>query len=287
MYKQSSSIHVAWVWVMAFGALMPVTVPKNGGDTREDADQLIRAVVANELKAQLQNGSLWRYQETKEQGGETQLLEIVETNQGNLRRTIKMDGQPLTRQQVSAEDARIQHFLSNPRTRQNERRKQQQDFASEQHFLGMLPDAFHFQNAGKDGILIKLNFEPNPAFHPSRREGQVFHHMEGSIWLDPVHMRIARVTGHLISEVKFGGGILGHLAKGGTFLVEQQEVSSGCWRLTHLEVNMKGKALFFKTIDVNQKLQNFNFERIAPQTTLQGAAEMLKHRPVQLTISAW
>jgi len=152
MYKQSSSIHVAWVWVMAFGALMPVTVPKNGGDTREDADQLIRAVVANELKAQLQNGSLWRYQETKEQGGKTQLLEIVETNQGNLWRTIRIDGQSLTLQQVSAEDARIQHFLSSPRTRQNERRKQLQDLASEQHFLGMLPDAFHFKMQAKMGF---------------------------------------------------------------------------------------------------------------------------------------
>jgi len=128
------------------------------------------------------------------------------------------------------------------------------------------------------GALIKLSFEPNPAFHPSRCERQVFHYSESSIWLDPVHMRVVRVAGHLTSEVKFGGGILGLLARGGTFLVEQQEVRSGCWKLTDLEVNMKGKALFFKTIDVNQKLQNFNFDPVAAETTLQDAAQMLKYR---------
>jgi len=63
----------------------------------------------------------------------------VETKQGNLRRTIKMDGQPLTPQQVSAEDARIQHFLSIlERDKTNEETTTR--LRSEQHFVGMLPE---------------------------------------------------------------------------------------------------------------------------------------------------
>jgi len=53
--------------------------------------------------------------------------------------------------------------------------------------------------------------------------------------------------------VKFGGGLLGHLHPGGTLDVKQAEVAPGYWELTVLNVHMKGKALFFKTIAVNQK----------------------------------
>ena len=42
-----------------------------------------------------------------------------------------------------------------------------------------------------------------------------------------------------------GWGWLGHLDKGGTLLVTQQDLGSGHWELTMLDVEMNGKALFF------------------------------------------
>ena len=77
--------------------------------------------------------------------------------------------------------------------------------------------------------------------------------MEGVLWLDANKKRLAEISGHLTHEVKFGGGLLGHLDPGGTFHVTQQEVEPGYWELALLNVNMKGKALFFKTIAVQQK----------------------------------
>jgi hypothetical protein len=60
--------------------------------------------------------------------------------------------------------------------------------------------------------------------------------------------RVAEVVGRLTHEVKFGGGLLGHLDSGGDFDVKQAEVAPGFWELTVLNVHMKGKALFFRTI---------------------------------------
>jgi hypothetical protein len=74
--------------------------------------------------------------------------------------------------------------------------------------------------------------------------------MEGTVWLDMEQKRLVRMSGVLTSDVKFGWGVLGHLAKGGTFVVEQREVGKGHWELTRLDVDMNGKALFFKTIEV-------------------------------------
>jgi hypothetical protein len=100
--------------------------------------------------------------------------------------------------------------------------------------------------------------------------------MSGTLWLDVEQKRLARMSGTLTSEVTFGWGILGHLEKGGTFTVEQAEVGKGHWELTLLDVNMNGKALFFKTIDVKQNVRNFNFKSVPRELTLQRAAELLK-----------
>jgi hypothetical protein len=74
--------------------------------------------------------------------------------------------------------------------------------------------------------------------------------MQGEVWVNTNHRRLVEISGHLIHDVKFGGGLLGHLDKGGEFRVQQAEVEPGYWELISLTVNMKGKALFFKTIGV-------------------------------------
>ena len=44
--------------------------------------QLIREVVANELKAQQTDHSMWRYTQTRHRGGTTEQLGFVETSKG-------------------------------------------------------------------------------------------------------------------------------------------------------------------------------------------------------------
>jgi hypothetical protein len=78
-----------------------------------------------------------------------------------------------------------------------------------------------------------------------------------------------------MNEVKFGGGFLGHLEKGGEFTVKRAEIAPGDWELTELTVNMQGRALFFKSIAVQQKEVHSNFERMPDELTLADAANVL------------
>jgi hypothetical protein len=73
-----------------------------------------------------------------------------------------------------------------------------------------------------------------------------------SIWVNTKEDRLAEIDGHLIQRVNFGGGLLGHLEKGGKFHVKQSEVVPGHWEIVEMLVDMKGKALFFKTINEQQ-----------------------------------
>ena len=258
----------------AFAA--PTPQQKSAERPEMDANQLAKEVVQNELNAETSDQTLWRYRETIQQGGTAQVLEVVETKQGEIHRLLEMDGKPLNATQAQAEDDRIRKLLSDPKQFQEQQKDRAQDARQERTLLRMLPEAFLFQYDGTKENLVGLKFTPNPNFHPSDREGAVFHHMEGTIWVDPGQKRLAEIDGRLTTEVKFWGGLLGHLDKGGTFSVKQEDLGSGHWEMTSLNVQMDGKALFFKTIAVREREVYSNFEPLPDGTTLKKAAEILK-----------
>jgi hypothetical protein len=100
--------------------------------------------------------------------------------------------------------------------------------------------------------------------------------MNGSLWLDNKQERVEEISGRLVREVKFAGGVLGHLNPGGTFDVKQAPVAPGYWELTVLKVQMRGRALFFKTIGVQQSYTRSEFKKVPDDLTLARAAEMLQ-----------
>lgn len=79
-------------------------------------------------------------------------------------------------------------------------------------------------------------------------------------------------------EVKFAGGLLGHLDKGGTFNVKQSEIAPGVWDVTCMNIQMNGKALFFKTIAVREKDIRSDYRRVSSQLTLAQAADLLNRQ---------
>jgi hypothetical protein len=239
------------------------------------ANDLVRAVVANELKAQDESHGRWMYRVEREQQGKKKAKEVVQTGQGSLDRLVALDGQPLTAKEQQDEKERIGNLVRNPAEQQKLEQTRKKDAEQCKAFFKMLPDALTFIYASRDGDVIKLNYRPNPSFQPPSREARVFHEMEGEMWVQETQRRLARIQGQLVADVKFAGGLLGHLEKGGHFSVEQRELSPGQWDLTFMEVDMKGKALFFKTIDVNEKEKRSDFRTVPDDLTLAEAADML------------
>jgi hypothetical protein len=54
----------------------------------------------------------------------------------------------------------------------------------------------------------------------------------------------------------------------------------GFWELTLLDVDMKGKVLFFKTISVQQKARRSDFHQISDDLTVGEAANLLRKQRV-------
>ena len=244
------------------------------------ANELARKVVTNELKVQNEDLGHWMYRLEKKDAEKKQVQEIVETKDGSLSRLLSTDGRPLDAKQQQKESRRIQRLVSNP----GEQRKLQQASSKKaeqgERLFKILPDVFVFGYAGCEGDLIKLSFRPNPNFRPPSIEARVFQNMEGEMTVDSKQERLAAINGHLMEDVKFGGGLLGHLDKGGKFEVRQTEVAPGQWEMTVLVVDMKGKVLLFKTIDVQQVESHLDFHRVPDDLTLAQAADILNKQIV-------
>lgn len=144
----------------------------------------------------------------------------------------------------------------------------------------ILPNVFLFTYAGRQGDLVTLTFRPNPDFRPLTLEARVFHNMLGEMTVDTTQERLAAISGRLAADVNFGGGLLGHLEKGGKFEVRQAEVSPGHWEMISLTVDMKGKALLFKTVGVYETENHSDFHRVPDELTLAEAAGILNKQIV-------
>jgi len=241
---------------------------------RSPAD-LVKAVIRSELNASDVTEIRWKYLLVKEMDGKQETREVVETKSGSLDRLIAIAGRPLTDLQQRDETERILRLSHNPEEQHKLEQTRRKDAEQCNAFLQMVPDAFLFEYAGESGGLTKLTFKPNPRFRPPSREGKVLHEMAGEILVDAKQQRLVSIDGQLMNEVKFAGGLLGHLEKGGQFTVKRTEIVPGHWELTEIAVNMRGKALLFKTISVQQKELHSNFQSVADDLSLSDAAGLL------------
>jgi hypothetical protein len=78
------------------------------------ANELVRRVVANELKSQADDHGHWMYRLEKEESGRKQVQEILETNNGSFTRLLSIDGRPLDARQQQRESRRMQRLVSHP-----------------------------------------------------------------------------------------------------------------------------------------------------------------------------
>ena len=257
--------------------------------------ELVRTAVANEVAAA--NGPdvkhMFHSRRQTPQGSQTRLY--VETREAMAGMTIAYNDKPLTSDQLHGEEKRLQGLMANP---EQLRRKHSQELENADHTLRIvkaLPNAFLYSyeaeedstaDMGKPGDhLLRLKFHPNPAYHPPSRVEEVLAGMQGTVSIDPVAQRIARIDGTLFKEVSFGWGILGHLDKGGHFLVEQRDLGDGSWEISRMTLSFTGKILLFKSISMKSDEVFSDFKRVPADITFAKGVSMLEAEEAKLAVS--
>lgn len=271
MTTLKAGMPIPFVFVLLSGAALAQTP----SSLQQPALTTVKNVIYNELHPPSTSNIHWKYRLAKASGSKKEIRTVVETRSGSLDRLVALAGQPLNGSQQSDETKRILKFAHDPDEQRKANEARRKDAEQCDSFLKMIPDAFLFEYAGENGAAVKLMFKPNPHFQAPSREGRVLQQMAGEMWVDGRQQRLISISGRLMNDVKFGGGLLGHLAKGGEFTVKRAEIAPGDWELTELTVNMQGKALLFKSIAVQQKEVHSNFERMPDDLTLADAANVL------------
>ena len=262
-------------WIISAFVLIPAfsCLAQSASHVAISGNDLLRAVIANELR-QSDHGD-WIYQVEKEQDGKKQSTQVVQTRNGSLERLLGVDGQMLSPQMQQQETARIRRVSSSRQDQQKLEQDWKKTAEQCEAFLKMMPEAWLISFVAREGEYIRLSFQPNPNYQPPTWEARVIHALSGEILVHSGQQRLAAIDGHLGQDVKFGGGLLGHLEKGGQFSVRRSEVGPGQWMLTDMQVNMRGKALFLKTIGLQKKEYRSNFRKLSNDLTLQDAGELL------------
>jgi hypothetical protein len=281
----ASSIAHSLGWILLF------TAASFGGQqatvsSYHDPAELMRKAVQNEIKAANDDTAhfLFRGTKTTPQGSTTRLY--VETKEATAGLVIAYNGKPLTPEQRQQEEARVERFINHPEELRKKREQERASAERTMRIMRAMPDAFLFEYAGEEpgsaGIgrpgatLVKLKFQPNPRFQPPSRVEEVLTAMQGYVLVDPVHYRLASIDGTLFKEVGFGWGILGHLDRGGRFMVQQQEVGDNLWEISGMTLSFTGKILLVKNLSISSKEVFTGFKQVPSGLTFARALELLK-----------
>jgi hypothetical protein len=250
--------------------------------------ELVRATVANEVAADQHPEALHMFRSEKRtpKGSQTRLY--VETRDALGAKLIAINGHPLTPQQQQAENDHLTWLVKNPDQLRKKRAREKEDEERTLRIVKALPDAFRYEYSGvvdaeprlgKPGDqLVRLKFTPNPNYSPPSRVEDVLTAMRGELLIDETCKRLARIDGSLFRDVSFGWGIIGHLDKGGHFMVQQGDLGlgDGSWGITEMDLNMTGKILLFKNISLISNEALSDFRQMPENLTFSQGVEMLK-----------
>jgi hypothetical protein len=248
--------------------------------------ELVRRAVRSEIQAANDENErfLFRSTKTTPKGSVTKIF--VETKDATAGLVVAYNGKPLTPEQRKAEETRVRRFLNDPEELRKKRNQEREDADRAMKIMRAIPDAFVFKYAGEaqssPGVgqlghpLVRLSFRPNPKYVPPSRVEQVLTGMEGFVLLDTESNRLATIDGTLFRDVNFGWGILGHLDRGGHFLVQQGQVSGDTWEISRMDLNFTGKIILIKRLVIESNEVFSDFKRVSPDLTFAQALDLLQ-----------
>ncbi|MBS1852961.1 MAG: hypothetical protein JST79_18815 [Acidobacteria bacterium] len=255
------------------------------------AAELVRRSVQNEVNATKDPGR-YMFLNRRETPRGSQTKWMVQTREGMASLIVAFNDQPLSEEQKRNEYARVERFLKDPDELKKKQKQETEDTERTTRIVKALPDAFLYeydgtvpgtQKVGRPGDeLVRLKFRPKPDYDPPSRVEQVLTGMQGFLLIDASRQRIAKIDGTLIKDVSFGWGILGHLDRGGKFVVEQANVNGTHWDITGMQLQVTGKILIFKSLNIQSQETFSDFHNVPADLSFAQGLQMLKKQEAEV-----
>jgi hypothetical protein len=245
-------------------------------------NELVGKVIQNELQVHDEGRFMYRDRRQTPDGSKTK--EMIETNAGVVALLLAVNDQPLTPQQRNEEAARLHYLADHPELQKQKHKEQQKDEDQVKRLFRELPRAFRYQyngmEPGPDDAIIKLTFTPDPNYDPPSRECAVYKGMSGHMSVAVPEYRLVSIEATLFQEVNFGWGVLGHLDKGGHFLVQQSKIGPHRWEATSMNTQFTGKILLFKSISLHEVEALSDFQPVPDNLSLEQGISKVEQQAI-------
>jgi len=232
----------------------------------QTAKELIGDACYNELQ-QREKRTLWSYVAERHSNDNVFREQVIETVEVPVRHLLAVDGNPPTSVQLKEENDRHQELLKNASRRHAIWKQQDNDDKMMAELLRIIPEAFVFEDLGKEGQSERIAFHPNPEFQPKTYEQRILHALDGIVFVDLQEKRIALLSGSLGTRVVFGYGVIGHVEQGGSTEITRVRLSPQVWKTSAEKIDIDGRFVMLKSINKHQNESRSGFEPVAPDTT--------------------
>ena len=281
-------------FAVAFWLATSSAISGEAARLEEDASPaaLVRRAVDREV-AEIRDARikhLFRSRRTTPHGSQTKLY--AETSDAMVGLLIAVNDVPLSANQLQSEISHLERIEGSRDERRRKQKQEREDAERSLRIVRALPDAFIYQydgtepgqeNIGRPGDeLVRLKFQPNPHYVPPSHVEQVLQGMQGFVLIDRTECRLAKIQATLFRQVSFGWGILGHLDKGGSFVVEKSDVGEGSWDLRRIELNFTGKIMMVKNLSIKSEETFDDYQTLPENTTFAKGIEMVREEQARL-----
>lgn len=201
---------------------------------------------------------------------EDSIREIVETEDGNISRTLTYKGRALTEEEEKGEQDRLKAITPEEIRRRRQKAESNDKYGIE--LIRTLPQAMIFTPVPGQPQLpghrpqIVLNFEPDPKFHPASTTQSLLTGIAGRVWIDAETHHLTRIELRVIQNLNLMFGILARVYQGGTLSYEQKPVSPQHDAYTEIQMDVKLRELMVHVAPYRETLTvlNVRFNPTAP-----------------------
>ena len=233
----------------------------------EPTGTLVKEACFNAMQ-QREAKSLWSYRVERHEDKHIILEQVIETVDTPVTHLLAIDGHAPTATQRKEEDDRHRRLLRNSAGPSALKKDHDEDSKKMEEMLRIIPEAFVFQDLGKQRGLEKIAFHPNPDFKPKTYEQRVLHSLVGTAFIDLHDKQIARISATLAQRVEFGLGLLGRVDKGGSMNITRTRLSEGVWQISMEKIDFSGRMAIFKSLNKRKDEQRSDFKPVAPGMTI-------------------
>jgi hypothetical protein len=185
--------------------------------------------------------------------GDTVVYDVMPSEDGKVitRRLVERNGKPVQNGPVETRN-RPQPPAEGATTRRS----------GLEDSVAMLDFALDHRETVNGRSAIVVTFTPKPDAKPETSQGRIARFFKGSVWVDEESREVVRIEATAVDDISIGAGLIARLNEGTKATLTREQVEGGIWLPTSIRFVGQGRALLFRRLNVDQRIEWFNYRKM-------------------------